>query len=48
VLFGDEPFTGLLPISWPKSADQVPINVGDPEYDPLFAFGWGLQSGSAP
>jgi beta-glucosidase len=48
VLFGDEPFTGRLPVSWPRSADQVPINIGDETYDPLFAFGWGLQSGSAP
>ena len=46
VLFGDEPFTGRLPISWPRSADQVPINVGDADYDPLFPYGWGLPSSS--
>ena len=44
VLFGDLPFTGQLPISWPRSADQVPINIGDATYDPLFAYGWGLRT----
>lgn len=44
VLFGDRPFTGRLPVSWPASAEQVPVNVGDTEYDPLFAYGWGLRT----
>ena len=35
-------FTGKLPVSWPRSACQVPLNVGDPGYDPQFAFGFGL------
>jgi beta-glucosidase len=35
-------FTGKLPVSWPRSACQVPLNVGDPAYDPQFAFGYGL------
>ena len=42
VLFGSQPFTGTLPMTWPRSEAQVPINVGDADYDPLFAFGWGL------
>jgi len=42
VLFGEAAPAGKLPHSWPRSADQVPINVGDPEYDPLFPFGFGL------
>jgi beta-glucosidase len=42
VLFGDYGFTGKLGFSWPRSAAQVPINVGDPEYDPLFPYGFGL------
>jgi beta-glucosidase len=41
-LFGDRPFTGKLPVSWPRTLDQEPINVGDPNYDPLFPFGYGL------
>ena len=46
VLFGRRPFTGQLPVSWPRSAEQVPVNVGDDEYDPQFPFGWGLTTGS--
>jgi beta-glucosidase len=42
VLFGDYAPTGKLSFTWPRSADQHPINVGDPEYDPLFAYGFGL------
>ena len=43
VLFGDHAPTGKLSFSWPRSADQHPINVGDEDYDPLFAFGFGLS-----
>ncbi|GGJ31036.1 glycoside hydrolase family 3 protein [Deinococcus roseus] len=43
VLFGDFNFTGKLPISWPRNMDQLPINVGDKTYDPLFAYGFGLK-----
>jgi beta-glucosidase len=35
-LFGRRPFTGRLPMTWPRSLDQEPINVGDRHYDPLF------------
>jgi beta-glucosidase len=42
VLLGDDAPTGKLPHSWPRSMAQVPINVGDEPYDPLFAFGFGL------
>jgi beta-glucosidase len=42
VLFGKKPFTGKLPVSWPRSVAQEPINVGDPGYDPLYRFGFGL------
>jgi beta-glucosidase len=43
VLFGEADFTGTLPMSWPRSMEQVPINVGDPDYDPLFPYGFGLS-----
>jgi beta-glucosidase len=43
VLFGDYDFKGKLGFTWPRSADQIPINVGDPHYDPLFAYGFGLR-----
>lgn len=42
VLFGDYGFKGKLGFSWPRTADQVPTNVGDPDYDPLFQYGFGL------
>jgi beta-glucosidase len=44
VLFGARPFTGKLPVTWPKTIDQEPINVGDANYDPLFPYGFGLRT----
>jgi beta-glucosidase len=44
VLFGTRPFTGRLSMTWPRTEAQVPINVGDASYDPLFPFGWGLRT----
>jgi beta-glucosidase len=44
VLFGALPFTGKLPMTWPRSEAQVPINIGDANYDPLFAYGFGLST----
>jgi beta-glucosidase len=44
VLFGRRPFTGKLPMTWPKTLDQEPINVGDANYDPLFPYGYGLRA----
>jgi len=42
VLFGDFAPTGKLSYTWPRSNDQLPINVGDEDYDPLFPYGFGL------
>jgi len=42
VLFGDYAPTGKLPFSWPRSMDQILVNVGDDPYDPLFEYGYGL------
>ncbi|MBN1411058.1 MAG: glycoside hydrolase family 3 C-terminal domain-containing protein [Spirochaetales bacterium] len=44
VLFGDYPFTGRLSFSWPRSTEQLPINFGDKNYDPLFPYGYGLRN----
>ncbi|MEU6368115.1 glycoside hydrolase family 3 N-terminal domain-containing protein [Streptomyces sp. NPDC046931] len=44
VLYGRRPFTGQLPVTWPKSESQLPINVGDTSYDPQFPYGWGLTT----
>ena len=43
VLFGDYNPTGRLSVSWPRNMDQIPINFGDKEYDPLFEYGFGLS-----
>jgi beta-glucosidase len=39
-------FRGKLSFSWPKSACQSPLNVGDAGYDPLFKYGYGLNYSS--
>ena len=36
-------FKGKLPFSWPKSANQSSVNLGDEPYSPLFSFGFGLS-----
>jgi len=43
VLFGAVKPTGKLSCSWPRDMSQVPINVGDPNYAPLFEYGFGLS-----
>ncbi|MEU3224988.1 glycoside hydrolase family 3 N-terminal domain-containing protein [Streptomyces sp. NPDC006976] len=48
VLFGKRAFTGQLPMTWPKSESQLPINVGDAAYDPQFPYGWGLTTLTKP
>ncbi len=42
VLFGDYNPTGKLPVTWMRSADQQPINVGDGK-PALFPYGFGLR-----
>lgn len=43
VLFGKVSPTGKLPCSWPASMGQIPINVGDASYAPLYPYGHGLS-----
>jgi beta-glucosidase len=48
LLFGNLNFKGTLPVTWPKSIRQLPINVDDPRYEktgkkPLFPYGFGLK-----
>ncbi len=50
VLFGDYPFTGKLPYSWPRTNEQLSINInnaaGKTGCDaPLFPFGFGMAIG---
>ncbi|MDZ4656999.1 MAG: glycoside hydrolase family 3 N-terminal domain-containing protein [Bythopirellula sp.] len=42
VLVGKHAPTGKLSFTWPRSAKQEPINIGDTNYDPLFPFAFGL------
>ncbi|KAI4305796.1 hypothetical protein L6164_029139 [Bauhinia variegata] len=44
LLFGDYGFSGKLARTWFKRVDQLPMNVGDKHYDPLFPFGFGLTT----
>jgi beta-glucosidase len=39
-------FRGKLSFSWPKTVCQTPLNVGDANYAPLFAYGYGLKNGA--
>jgi beta-glucosidase len=43
VLFGEYPFTGKLPFTWPRSMGQIPLSaLRASEEVPLFPFGYGL------
>jgi len=41
VIFGDVPFTGKLPYTWPATIDQLPL--GSTSEAPLFPFGFSLD-----
>lgn len=44
-------FTGKLSYSWPALASQAEVNIGDDNYSPQFAYGYGLsyaQAGVVP
>jgi len=45
VLFGSYKPTGKLSFSWPRSNDQLPLNIHLPKdrYNPLFPVGYGLS-----
>lgn len=36
-------FKGKLSFSWPKSSNHVELNADDDDYDPQFAYGYGLS-----
>jgi beta-glucosidase-like glycosyl hydrolase len=44
VLFGGYDFTGKLPITWPRSMEQIPVNRNSLNADPLFPLGYGLSA----
>ena len=44
-LFGDYPFTGTLPFTWPQSMNQVPIaRIKPNDQSPLWPIGAGIQT----
>ena len=43
VIFGDYNPTGRLSVTWPRTMEQIPINFGVNDYDPLFEYGYGLS-----
>jgi beta-glucosidase len=49
VLFGEAPFTGKLPYTWPRSNSQLPFDFNNLPAQgcsaPLFPFGYGLKTG---
>jgi beta-glucosidase len=50
VLFGEYPFSGKTSYSWPRSNEQLPININNASDKkgcdaPLFPFGYGMQYG---
>ncbi len=47
VLFGDYAPSGRLSHSWPHTMEQIPINLHDPAYDPLYPYGHGITSYAA-
>jgi beta-glucosidase len=51
VLFGDYPFTGKLPYTWPQSTDQIPFDFDHMQATgpqaPLFPLGYGLDTNGA-
>lgn len=48
VLFGDAPFTGKLPYTWPRWSEQLPFDFENLPKEgcdaPLFPFGYGLSA----
>ena len=50
VLYGDAPPTGKLSRSWPRSTSQANLTIvnGGGNYDPQFAYGFGLSYDAKP
>ena len=42
ILYRNVAPTGKLPMTWPRTMQQIPINQGDATYDPLYPYGHGL------
>ena len=44
ILFGDHEPAGKLNHSWPAYMEQIPVNYGDSDYNPLYSYGHGIDS----
>lgn len=44
LLYGDYGFTGTLARSWFRTVEQLPLDAGDENYNPLFPIGYGLTT----
>ncbi|KAF1002837.1 hypothetical protein AG4045_014920 [Apium graveolens] len=44
VLYGDYAFSAKSSRTWFRKVEQLPMNVGDSHYDPLFPYGYGLTT----
>jgi beta-glucosidase len=44
ILFGDYTPSGKLSFTWPRGNSQLPVNIGDEVYDPLYPYGYGITS----
>lgn len=44
VLYGDYPFRGSLPFSWPRSMKQAPLSALKSSDQPQWAFGAGIKT----
>jgi beta-glucosidase len=44
VIFGDYMPTGRLSHTWPRDNSQLPINFGDANYDPLYAYDYCITT----
>ena len=51
VLFGDQPFKGKLPYTWPRTIEQIPFDFSKLATSgcdaPLFPYGYGLDASTA-
>ncbi len=48
ILFGDYEPSGKLSFTWQANMGQIPINVGDPVYEPFFPYGFGIDTFALP
>ncbi|QPC84707.1 glycoside hydrolase family 9 protein [Phototrophicus methaneseepsis] len=49
VIFGERPFSGVLPMAWPRDMAQVPLSaLESSEEPPLFPYGYGLTTAGEP